>query len=92
MIVLFYSNEHEPVHVHGKYQNYESRADLILVEGQIVEIRYSTVRGRRPLPSAKMRDFRALVDSHAEEIIAKWIEYFVLHKSITPEQITQRIR
>jgi hypothetical protein len=30
LIVLFYSNEHEPVHVHGKYQGCESRAEFII--------------------------------------------------------------
>ncbi len=25
LIVLFYANEHEPVHVHGKHQGKESR-------------------------------------------------------------------
>lgn len=27
LIILFYSNEHEPIHVHGKYQDQESKMD-----------------------------------------------------------------
>ncbi len=53
IVVMFYSNEHEPVHVHGKSQGRECRAD---------------------------------------EIVAKWIDYFVMHKSVKPERITRRLK
>ncbi len=33
MVILFYSNEHGPVHVHGKYQGKESKAELIVAKG-----------------------------------------------------------
>jgi hypothetical protein len=39
LIVMFYSNEHEPVHVHGKCQGRESRAEIIMVAGTVEEIR-----------------------------------------------------
>lgn len=38
VVILFYSNEHEPVHVHGKYQGKESKAELIIENGRIIEI------------------------------------------------------
>ncbi|MFM7374615.1 MAG: DUF4160 domain-containing protein [Chthoniobacterales bacterium] len=34
--VFFYSNEHQPVHVHGKYQGREGRAELRIVEGRVI--------------------------------------------------------
>jgi len=49
IIVLFYSNEHEPIHVHGKCQGRESKAELILENGNVVKINYSPVKGRKPL-------------------------------------------
>ena len=39
LIVLFYSNEHEPIHVHGKYQEKESKAEIIFENGKFVEVR-----------------------------------------------------
>ncbi|HWX43134.1 MAG TPA: DUF4160 domain-containing protein [Blastocatellia bacterium] len=33
IIVLFYSNEHEPVHVHGKRQGRETKAELVIENG-----------------------------------------------------------
>lgn len=51
---MFYANEHEPVHVHGKFQDRESRAEIIVVNGEVAEIRYTGVAGRAPL--ANYRD------------------------------------
>jgi hypothetical protein len=38
-----------------------------------------------------MADFRAVVEEFAEEIVEKWIDYFVLHKPVPSEMITRRI-
>ncbi len=92
LIVLFYSNEHEPVHVHGKYQHTESKAEFIIDNGKIVEIRYSIVRGRRPLDDQQFRHFKTLVEHYAEDIVQKWINYFVLHQPVAAEKITRRLR
>lgn len=92
LIILFYSNEHEPIHVHGKYHEMESRAEIILDNGEVVEIRYGSVRGRRPLSPPQARDFEALVEHFAEEIVQKWIDYFVLHKPIPAETVTRQLR
>jgi hypothetical protein len=92
IIVLFYSNEHEPVHVHGKYQGRESRAELIIKNGRVVDIIYRSIRGRRPLAGAQLADFKALVEHYAQEIVNKWVDYFVLHKKIEPKRITRRIK
>jgi hypothetical protein len=48
-MVLFYSNEHEPVHVHGKCEARECRAEILLVNGAVTGIRYTRVSGRNPL-------------------------------------------
>ncbi|MCP5098229.1 MAG: DUF4160 domain-containing protein [Chloroflexi bacterium] len=92
LIILFYSNEHEPVYVHGKYQGTESKADILIENGQIVEIRFSSVRGRKPLSRSQMKNFKIVVEHYAKDIVQKWIDYFVLHKAVSPEKITQRIR
>ena len=36
LIIMFYANEHEPIHVHGKYQGRESKAELIIERGKVV--------------------------------------------------------
>ena len=92
VVVLFYSNEHEPIHVHGKYQGAESKAELIIENGKVVDIIYRPVRGRRPLTGTAIKDFQILTQHFADEIVRKWIDYFVLHKPVPPEIITQRLR
>jgi hypothetical protein len=92
LIILFYSNEHEPIHVHGKYQGTESKAEFVIDDGQIVEIRYNSVRGKRPLDEHQFNNFKTLVERYAEDIVQKWINYFVLHRPVSPERITKRIK
>ena len=92
LIVMFYSNEHEPVHVHGKFQGRESRAEIILINGLVQEIRYTNVTGRVPLDTNELRFFQEIVSVKADEIVSKWIDFFVLHKSIASERITRRLK
>ena len=92
LIILFYSNEHEPVHVHGKFQGTENKAEIIIENGQIIEIRFTSVRGKKPLPRSQMKNFRSVVEQYAEDIVQKWIDYFVLHKAVESETITKRIK
>jgi hypothetical protein len=33
-----------------------------------------------------------IVSARADEIVTKWIDFFVLHKSIKPERITRRLK
>jgi hypothetical protein len=92
LTVMFYSNEHDPVHVHGKCQGRELRAEIILVNGVVHEIVYKGVAGRASLDSNELRYFQELVSSKADEIVAKWIDFFVLNKSVSSERITKRLK
>jgi hypothetical protein len=92
LIVFFYSNEHEPVHVHGRYQGLESRAELVIFDGLVVEIKITDVKGKRPLEGKTLNDFKRLVELHTEDIVQKWIDYFVYNKSFKAEKITQRLK
>jgi hypothetical protein len=92
LIILFYANEHEPVHVHGKCQGRESRAELIILNGVVTEIRFTSMTGRPPLEANEMRFFNEIVSARADDIVAKWIDFFVMHKSINAENITKRLK
>jgi hypothetical protein len=92
LIVLFYSNEHEPIHVHGKYQGTETKAEILIDNGEIAEIRYSPVRGKRPLNDKKFADFKIVVRHFAKEIVQTWINYFVLHKPVATKKITKKMK
>ena len=76
----------------AKFQGRESRAEIILVNGAITGIRYTGIVGRAALEPNEMRFFQEIVTVKADEIVSKWIDFFVLHKSITPERITRRVK
>jgi hypothetical protein len=92
LIIMFYANEHEPVHVHAKRQGRESSAELIIVDGQVTEIRWTDTFGHPPLTRREMVYFKEVVRARADDIVAKWIDFFVLNKSIKPEQIHRRLK
>ena len=89
--ILFYSNEHEPVHVHGKYQGRESKAALLIEDGKVRKIVLKVVKGRQPLQPKYLKDFESFVNSYSDKIVQKWIDYFVLHKEVICENIERRI-
>ncbi|MGE0085311.1 MAG: DUF4160 domain-containing protein [Desulfococcaceae bacterium] len=66
---ISYSNDHEPIHVHGKYQGTENKEEIIIDNGRITEIPYSSVKGKKPLSNRQMEDFKEVADYYAEEII-----------------------
>ncbi len=90
--IFFYANEHKPIHVHGEYNGMESKAEIILQDGNVVDIVIRDVAGRAPLAGAQLKDFRAFVNHFANDIIQKWVDFFVYRKSISPQRITRRIR
>jgi len=92
LVVFFYANEHEPVHVHGRCQGREGRAELVIVAGVVTDIRFGQTAGRPSLTPAEQRRFEQVVKTRANDIVTSWIDYFVLNKSITPERITTRLK
>ncbi len=92
LIILFYSREHEPIHVHGRFQNRESKAEIIIQNGKIIEIRILNVKGKLPLERTELERFNKLVNAYKNDIIQKWIDFFVLHKTFNPEKITKEIK
>ena len=92
ILIYFYSSEHEPIHVHGRYDGYESKAEFIIINGTIVEVKIKSVKGRKPLTESKLDDFKDFLEKYAERIVQKWIDYFVFHKHLDFEKINKRIK
>lgn len=90
--IYFYANDHEPVHVHGFYQGRESKAELVVVNGAVVNIRILPVAGMRPLLGNARANFQLLVSRRAEDIVEKWIEFFVHHHPVNVEIITRKLK
>ena len=90
--ILFYSNEHEPIHVHGKYQGCESRAEFIILDGKISQILIKNVKGKRPLPATELKEFQEFTEAFKNEIVQRWVDYFVFHKQINCIKIEGKVK
>jgi hypothetical protein len=71
---------------------YESKAEFIIREGVIVEIRIKQVGNSRPLKGKDLKNFREFLKTYADRIVEKWIEFFVLKKKVSFEKITRRLK
>jgi hypothetical protein len=91
-VVFFFANEHEPIPVHGDFRGGFARAENVLKDGKVVRVVFSNVKGRPPLPAAKLKDFRTLVRARADDIVRRWVDFFVLKKQNKPEVITRKLR
>ena len=91
IILFFWSNEHEPIHVHGEYQGHQSKAEIVIENGSVARITIKKVPGRKPLEGTHMADFEAFVEAMGLKITEKWVDYFVYHRKVTCERITKKV-
>jgi predicted HAD superfamily hydrolase len=92
ILVFFYSNEHEPIHVHAKKEAFESKAEFYIMNGVISEIKIKNIVGAQPLKGKDLKDFEIFLEKYADKIVEKWINYFVYHKDVEFEKITKRLK
>ena len=92
LIIMFYSNEHEPIHVDVIYNEFESKVDFIIENGIITEIIIKNVKGRNPIQGGKLQDLKDLLEFKSDEIVQKWIDFFVYHKNINFEKINTKLK
>lgn len=91
LIILFYSNEHEPIHVHGKFQERESKAEIVFENGKFKEIRITEVQGKESLDVKNLKKFRKIVELYRDDIVRKWVDFFIYNIEISSEKITKKI-
>ncbi len=90
-IIMFYSNEHEPIHVHCKYQGQESKAEIIYENGKFVEVIISGIKGKKRLDKKDEKILKEFVEHYRDDIVRKWVDFFIYNKVITSEKITKKI-
>lgn len=92
IVIFFYSNVHEPIHVHAKKGELESKAEFNIVNGEISEIKIKNISGAIPLKGKDLKNFEVFLEKYAEKIVEKWINYFVYHKDVEFEKITKKLK
>lgn len=91
LIFYFYSNEHEPIHVHVQHAENESIFELIMMDGKLMEIRIREKHGMNPLSSKDQRTALEFIEKYHKNIIDKWIKFFVMKKAVRSTNITKKI-
>jgi hypothetical protein len=92
ILIYFYSNEHEPIHVHAKKAEYESKAEFYIIDGIITEIKITEVKGKKPIIGNDLKNFEIFLENYSEKVVQKWVDYFVYHKDIAFEKITKKLK
>ena len=90
-IFYFFSNEHEPIHVHVLHGDKESVFELIMMDGILAEIRVREKKGAEPLPEKDKRTAEEFIKKYHKNIIQKWVKFFVLKQSIRSTRINKKL-
>lgn len=90
-IFYFYSNEHEPIHVHVIYGAKESIFDLIMLNGILVNLHVREKKGAEPLSEKEKRTAEEFIRKYHKNIIEKWVKFFVLKQTIRSTNIKKKI-
>ena len=90
-IFFFYSNEHEPIHVHVLHNGCQSIFELIMMDGELVEIRVREKAGEDPLSSKDKKTAEAFIRKYSKNIIQKWVKFFVMKQAIKSTNIKTKI-
>lgn len=91
-IFYFFSNEHEPVHVHVKHGSEECIFDLIIEDGELVRLERREKTGADPMNSQAATEAKAFINHYWKEIVEKWVECFVYRRAVKNTRINRRIR
>jgi hypothetical protein len=89
IILFFYSNDHEPIHVHGQKGEFESKAKFIIENEQIIEIQISNIKGKKSLRGTDLVNFKIFVTKYHIQIVDKWNTYFKEKKKVNFEVISK---
>ena len=91
LIFYFYSNEHEPIHVHVQHGDKESIFELIMMDGELERINIRGKAGSEPLSGKDQRIVEGFIRKYSKNIIQKWVKFFVMKEQVKSTNITTRL-
>lgn len=90
-IFLFYSNEHEPIHVHVNKEGREAILEIFLENGKLIELRRRPSKRVPPLSDKDLAIAESFVNKYYKNIVEKWVNFFIFKKRIRSTKITKKI-
>jgi len=92
IIFKFWSDDHEPIHLHAFYGAKQVKILIYIVNNKIVKIEYKTVKGYEKIPPAKMADVKEFVEKYEKQIVDAYIRIFILKMKWKCVVIKRRIK
>ena len=92
LIFYFYSNEHEPIHVHVTKNERETIFEIILTDGKLAEIKMREAKNKKALTSKEQEEATTVIHKYYRDIVEKWINFFVLRKEVRMTSIKSKIK
>jgi len=90
-VFFFFSNEHEPIHVHVIKGGSQSVFELIIIDGVLTDIRYRDGTHSVPLCEKDIQIAEVFIRAYYKNIVEKWVNYFVLKKRIRCTQVKKKL-
>ena len=90
-IFYFFSNEHEPIHVHVKHGSEECIFDLLIEDGNLVGLNRREKKEADPLNSKDAATAVDFITAYWREIVEKWITFMVYKQRVVNTKITKKL-
>ena len=91
LIFLFYSNEHEPIHVNVMKNGQETVFEILLQGSELSELKIRKSNKMTPLSDKDQAIAEAFVRKYYKNIVEKWVNFFIYKKKVRVTKITKRI-
>ncbi len=78
-VFFFYSNEHESIF------------ELIMMDGELVEIRVREKTGEEPLSAKDKKTAEEFIRKYSKNIINKWVRFFVMKQAVKSTTIKTKL-
>lgn len=92
LTLRFFSDEHEPIHIHAFYNECQTKVEFNIEDGIISSINYKKIQGYEVIPEEKMKDLETLIEVYKYDIIQLWIKFFVLHEKVPCKKISVKLK
>ena len=90
--LLLFLQRAQPIHVHVMKNGYQTVFELILMDGELQEIRTRSEAGYPLLNEKDKATAEEFIRAYYKNIVEKWMNFFVLKKRVRCTQITKKVK
>lgn len=92
IILLFFSKEHTPIHVHAIYGGNQGMRVEFHIKGDRIDAVYGNLKGFKTFSPSQMKDLKKLVEKHKKEIVNDWIDFAIKNVKVKRKIIRTKIK